>query len=214
MQLGIHPQEGTTSSTLRLPYLIFRAHISIQRIIRVSSHLIIDFLTCVDPSIVEPTTDTYLWNGWKSTTWSPAGLTSYGGCLLAVLTTNCDLFIVAPKVNFFIGKWLPTFDASARLREENAALLENSDPNEQLKGALRSQVLSIAWSTNPSTHQDVVAPSDMSILVTGTKSGELLIWKHLQHGQMDLVMCIDGHSKSWISLIALSDWRKQDNGCE
>ncbi|TIC19445.1 hypothetical protein E3Q13_01215 [Wallemia mellicola] len=163
-------------------------------------------------AIVEPTTDTYLWNGWKSTTWSPAGLTSYGGCLLAVLTTNCDLFIVAPKVNFFIGKWLPTFDASARLREENAALLESSDPNEQLKGALRSQVLSIAWSTNPSTHQDVVAPSDISILVTGTKSGELLIWKHLQHGQMDLVMCIDGHSKSWISLIALSDWRKQDNG--
>ncbi|TIB42351.1 hypothetical protein E3P86_00389 [Wallemia ichthyophaga] len=167
------------------------------------------------PCIVEPVSDSALWNGWKSTAWSPANLTSYGGCLLATLSSNCDLFIVAPKVNFFVGKWLPTFDVSARLREFNLNQLNDNDKSNQLAlfgVALKSQILCMAWSSNPPTYSLPITPRDISVLITGTKSGDLFLWRHVQHGQMELVSMLETPSACWISLITTSEWRSCDDG--
>ncbi|TIA91956.1 hypothetical protein E3P99_00816 [Wallemia hederae] len=167
------------------------------------------------PTIVEPVADTTSWHSWKSTCWSPANLTSYGGCLLATLTMNCDCFIVAPKVNFYVGKWLPTYDISKRLREhyeDNLSDDEKKDYNLLFSIALKSQISCMAWSANPPTYSMPVAPRDISVLVTGTKGGDLVLWKHLQHGQMELVTVVDTPSDSWISLVTTSVWTTCEDG--
>ena len=130
---------------------------------------------------------------------------------------NCDCFIVAPKVNFYVGKWLPTYDISKRLREHYVDKLsddEKKDYNLLFSIALKSQISCMAWSTNPPTYSMPVAPRDISVLVTGTKGGDLVLWKHLEHGQMELVSVVDTPSDSWISLVTTSAWTTCEDGCE
>ncbi|KAA1105196.1 hypothetical protein PGTUg99_010686 [Puccinia graminis f. sp. tritici] len=42
---------------------------------------------------------------WRAATWSPSGLSALGSCLLAGLSTTCDVFVYSPCQNYQAGLW-------------------------------------------------------------------------------------------------------------
>lgn len=56
---------------------------------------------------------------WKSTSFSPSGLSSkLGGCVLACLNTNCEVSIFEPTKDGEKGEWKETFDITSQIVHE------------------------------------------------------------------------------------------------
>lgn len=99
---------------------------------------------------------------FKHVSWSPAGLGAYDSCLLATLSTNGDIKIVASSgKNPVVGPWMTVHALNV---SEGAA-------HDGRFEVLADQAICIAWSPVVD-HQG----NKLAVLAAGTRAGEVVLW--------------------------------------
>ncbi|CAO1638349.1 unnamed protein product [Sympodiomycopsis kandeliae] len=97
--------------------------------------------------------------------WSPPGLGPANSCLLAVVTTNWDVKIIAAEKNPVLGPWTVSeaVNCSDGLKQKKTRF-----------SALADQAVSAAWSplipTSPAKRRS-------ALFAAGTRSGEVIVWQ-------------------------------------
>jgi len=96
-----NPSSGTQETTGPTPY---RPNIPFfMTNIEINKHLGVNWsVHSNDPSTITPPNDDRF---WRAASWSPSGLSTVGSCLLAALSTTCDVFVFSPNRNFQNGLW-------------------------------------------------------------------------------------------------------------
>ncbi|GAA5956992.1 hypothetical protein JCM21900_006726 [Sporobolomyces salmonicolor] len=146
---------------------------------------------------------------WRAAAWSPSGLTTLGGCVLATLTTNSEVIFFEPAKNAFKGEWEETFDLTSTLVESIAnarapkAIEQTPDMRREMVGLItKCQTNSLAWS--------LAVPgstSDLSLLALGHRSGEVSMWRYGPDRTATLVQRFrPGERANWITLLTWSSW--------
>ncbi|WAR62224.1 hypothetical protein PtB15_14B319 [Puccinia triticina] len=79
----------------RIPFFMTIIEINKQLGVNWSAH------SNVISTITPPNDDRF----WRTASWSPSGLSRLGSCLLAALSTTCDVFVFSPTRNFQTGLW-------------------------------------------------------------------------------------------------------------
>ncbi|GAA6017625.1 hypothetical protein JCM8202_000355 [Rhodotorula sphaerocarpa] len=153
------------------------------------------------PGLVEP--------HWRTACWSPSGLSHLGGCLLAALTTNGEVLVLAPKKNAVMGEWEEIYDLTSTLIRQLAPDQSNQDTQsagmrrEMVAALLRCQTTAIAWSPPVPG-----SACDLSLLALGHRSGEVSLWRlgasdapeYLTHFSLDAEVNI-------VNVLAWSEWQ-------
>ncbi|GAA5855166.1 hypothetical protein JCM9279_007574 [Rhodotorula babjevae] len=122
------------------------------------------------PAGVEPS--------WRSASWSPSGMSSLGGCILATLTSNAEVLLFEPPKNSAKGEWFETADLTALLIQDlvtdhgGKPAATRRIRRELVAELLQCQSSALAWSA--------AAPGtalDLSLLALGHRSGEVTLWR-------------------------------------
>ncbi|KAJ7653018.1 hypothetical protein B0H17DRAFT_1101093 [Mycena rosella] len=129
----------------------------------------------------------------------PSDLTGNGGCVAAILSSNMDLSLWHTPKNMMSGEWVKLCDITPFTEQ-----------------SLRSQIISMAWSS----HADfVISPAprlNTSLLVPGTRAGTLILFRYnpgaAKDGTIEHVATHEVESDQWITHIALSPWMPVKGG--
>ncbi|KAI7941752.1 hypothetical protein MJO29_013826 [Puccinia striiformis f. sp. tritici] len=89
------PSTASANHPPKLPFFISIIEINKQLGLNWSLH-------SNDISTITPPNDDRF---WRAASWSPTGLSGLGSCLLAGLSTTCDVFVFYPCKNFQTGLW-------------------------------------------------------------------------------------------------------------
>ncbi|GAA5905990.1 uncharacterized protein JCM6883_002515 [Sporobolomyces salmoneus] len=162
---------------------------------------------------------------WKSASFSPSGIASLGGCALATLNTNCEVWIWEPGKDARKGEWAETFDITSKIAND---LINPNLPNVKVTDSTvrrqfaylinRAQAVSIAWSgplptpTNGDGEKSTMG-MDGSILAVGHRSGEISLWRYAK----SRTHCLSrfrpaSKNVNWINLIEWSKWTTSPDG--
>ncbi|GAA5852320.1 hypothetical protein JCM5353_006047 [Sporobolomyces roseus] len=157
---------------------------------------------------------------WRSATFSPTGISNLGGCVLATLTTNAEVFIFESPKDAQKGEWEETFDLTSRLANElvNDELPRGIEQTPKMRRELsglimRAQASCIEWS-GPITF-DQQTTKDLSILAVGHRSGEISLWRYEKEKTRCLGRFRPRSTKegvNWITGLKWSEWRKTSQG--
>ncbi|KAF8835955.1 hypothetical protein BDN67DRAFT_912054 [Paxillus ammoniavirescens] len=136
---------------------------------------------------------------------SPSGLTSRGRCVIAVLNSNMEVSLWAAGKNHLKGEWSNIQDVTGDILNLPAV---DQDFNEASR-TLGSQVMSIAWSSQPHFGIYPAPLVDASILAVGTRAGSVKLFR-LQNvadseGTVALIHEVK-ISEEWITHLAWSPW--------
>ncbi|PLW34654.1 hypothetical protein PCASD_11974 [Puccinia coronata f. sp. avenae] len=108
---------GSTTYQPQMPFFMTIIEINKQLGVNWSSH-------SNDVSTITPPNDDRF---WRTASWSPSGLSALGSCLLAALSTTCDVFVFSPSRNFQTGLW--EIKESLNLSEELLKFFYNFYPD-------------------------------------------------------------------------------------
>ncbi|KAM0786541.1 hypothetical protein ACM66B_001998 [Microbotryomycetes sp. NB124-2] len=154
------------------------------------------------PGMVEPF--------WQSASWSPSGIGSLGGCVLATLTNNCEVLLFEPSKNSHKGEWAETYDLTSHLirialPDENFKENRIYSLQERLivvARVLECQASSLAWS-----EAVVSAYGDFSILAVGYRSGHIALWRRSGRQKVEILQRyrVDERAGSIVN-VAWSRW--------
>ncbi|GAA5907507.1 hypothetical protein JCM8208_001398 [Rhodotorula glutinis] len=115
---------------------------------------------------------------WRSATWSPSGMSSLGGCILATLTSNAEVLLFEPPKNGAKGEWFETADLTALLIRDlvtdhaGKPAATRQIRRELVAELLQCQSSALAWS--PAVPGTAL---DLSLLALGHRSGEVTLWR-------------------------------------
>ncbi|KIJ96924.1 hypothetical protein K443DRAFT_133983 [Laccaria amethystina LaAM-08-1] len=134
---------------------------------------------------------------------SPSGLSSDGGCVLAILSSNMDLTLWAAGKNYLKGEWPKAADVTPFLLETH--------PSEDI---LKSQIVSMAWTPFADFNVCPTPLVNSSFLVTGSRAGSITLLRYHAHKEMKHIHTILVADR-WISHLAPSAWSFASPGvCE
>ncbi|KAI9573929.1 transcription factor IIIC subunit delta N-term-domain-containing protein [Boletus coccyginus] len=146
----------------------------------------------------------------RAVTCSPSGLTSRGRCVIAVLNSNMEVSLWAAGKNHLKGEWLRIQDVTACLLD--IPRLEHIDETAWILGI---QVMSIAWSSQPSWGFYPAPLVDASILALGTRAGSVKLFRFERGDKSEGAVSPIGEVKlceNWITNIAWSPWLIHSGG--
>ncbi|KAM0751425.1 hypothetical protein T439DRAFT_325564, partial [Meredithblackwellia eburnea MCA 4105] len=145
---------------------------------------------------------------WRDVSWSPSGVGSLGGCMLAALTTNHEVMVYEPLKNAYKGEWVEFADVTAALVRVILPCEGQSgtDPNETpeptpIFDLFQCQATSLTWT--PPVHSEA---SDYSLLVVGHRSGHISIWRRWGSKMEVLHRFQMAEGIGWIVKIECSAW--------
>ncbi|GLB40900.1 putative transcription factor IIIC subunit delta N-term [Lyophyllum shimeji] len=151
--------------------------------------------------------DVALWDA----TFSPSGLSTDSGCILAALTSNMDLTLWAAAKNYLKGEWIRVFEVTPFLLE---AFSGDSSPAGRTAQALKAQITSVVWSQQADFGVIPTPVVDGSVLLAGNRAGSLIFLRYRADKTIQLV-----HScpvaDTWITNVTISSWTLTMQGtCE
>ncbi|GAA5984175.1 hypothetical protein JCM11641_005138 [Rhodosporidiobolus odoratus] len=159
----------------------------------------VDEYELVVPGAVEP------W--WRAASWSPSGLSSLGGCVLATLTTNAEVLLFAPEKDAHKGEWNEVYDLTAELVKRTVPD-DGQKHDEQTPHARREAVASIRGCQTSALAWSPVVPEligDYSLLALGHRSGEVSLWRYHPDCSMELHCRFrPAGDASWINVMSWS----------
>ncbi|KZT59852.1 hypothetical protein CALCODRAFT_553992 [Calocera cornea HHB12733] len=145
----------------------------------------------------------------KDFAWSPSGVSSAGTCLLAILTTNLEVFIYAPGKNYMTGEWTRTASLTpALLASTSAVTATGSLENAPMRRVLQAQTTALSWS-GPVRAPTVPSSRDLSLLALGNRAGSVSLWRH---GSADVwrrhASVVVG--EEWVTQVSWAGWLQID----
>ncbi|EDR10144.1 uncharacterized protein LACBIDRAFT_318182 [Laccaria bicolor S238N-H82] len=134
---------------------------------------------------------------------SPSGLSSDGGCVLAMLSSNMDLTLWVAGKNYLKGEWPKAADVTPFLLETH--------PSEDI---LKSQVISVAWTPFANFNVCPTPLVNSSFLVIGSRAGSITLLRYHAHKEIEHIHTISVADR-WITQLAPSAWSLASPGvCE
>ncbi|KAJ7708915.1 transcription factor IIIC subunit delta N-term-domain-containing protein [Mycena rosella] len=137
--------------------------------------------------------------GLRAISCSPSDLTGNGGCVAAILSSNMDLSLWHTPKNTMSGEWVKLCDITPFTEQ-----------------TLRSQIISMAWSSHADFDISPAPRLNTSLLVTGTRAGTLMLFRYnpsaAKDDTMEHVATHEVESDQWITHIALSPWMPVEGG--
>ncbi|ORY70654.1 putative zinc-finger of transcription factor IIIC complex-domain-containing protein [Leucosporidium creatinivorum] len=129
---------------------------------------------------------------WRCATWSPTGLSSLGGCVLAAVTNNNEALLFEPEKNAYKGVWKESFDLTSHLIK----LIITEDDLQPADGHIQTALdrrrlaarLHECHSTTAAWSPAVEGTfGDYSILAVGHRSGHISLWRKYPDGTMGVL---------------------------
>ncbi|GAA6060567.1 hypothetical protein JCM10212_006802 [Sporobolomyces blumeae] len=151
---------------------------------------------------------------WRSATFSPSGLSTLGGCVLATLTTNAEVVLFEPPKDLLNGEWEETFDLTSSIINDvvNPNVPLGYEQNVEMRRRTvvlltQAQCSAIAWSRGVAR-----LAQDASLLAVGHRSGHVSFWRYGKRETTCLLRTRPPGKASWITLIKWSECVETSDG--
>ncbi|EJU03518.1 hypothetical protein DACRYDRAFT_105677 [Dacryopinax primogenitus] len=140
----------------------------------------------------------------KDFAWSPIGLGQDGRCLLAVLTTNLEVFMYGAGKNYVDGQWLRVFTLTdALLETAKSSAINGKAKVSSLRRTLQAQTTALAWSAAVRA-SGVPSSRDLSLLALGSRAGTVSLWRS---GKRQATVVL---GEEWVAHLSWAGWLQMD----